>query len=100
MLSGSKRIDTVLQTCYNDRRLSCMVVHDMHPLKILFLFPTAYFGRHTGFRGITILEGKKIEICSASPRKIHRDGEYGGTAKRVTFEARDGDVTFILPDTV
>ena len=47
----------------------------MHPLKILFLFPTAYFGRHTGFRGITILEGKKIEICSASPRKIHRDGE-------------------------
>ena len=57
----------------------------MHPLKILFLFPTAYFGRHTGFRGITILEGKKIEICSASPRKIHRDGEYGGTAKRVTL---------------
>ena len=47
----------------------------MHPLKILFLFPTAYFGRHTGFRGITILEGKKIEIRSASPRKIHRDGD-------------------------
>lgn len=77
-----------------------MVVHDMHPLKILFLFPTAYFGRHTGFRGITILEGKKIEIRSASPRKIHRDGEHGGTAKRVRFEAGDGDVTFILPGTV
>lgn len=81
----------------DDGRLSCMVVHDMHPLKILFLFPTAYFGRHTGFRGIAILEGKKIEINSASPRKIHRDGEYGGIAKRVTFEAGDGDVTFILP---
>lgn len=54
----------------------------MHPLKILFLFPTAYFGRHTGFRGITILEGKKIEICSASP------GRYTGTAN--TEEPRSG----------
>ena len=66
----------------------------MHPLKILFLFPTAYFGRHTGFRGSPSWKERKIEICSASPRKIHRDGEYGGTAKQVTFEAGDGDRYF------
>ena len=39
-------------------------------------------------------------LYSTVKHPIHRDGEYGGTAKRVTFEAGDGDVTFILPDTV
>lgn len=81
----------------DDGKLSCMVVHGMSPLKILLLFPTAYFGRHTGFQGITLLEGKKIQIRSASPRKIHRDGEYGGTARQVTFQAGEGEINLIVP---
>ena len=80
----------------DDGRLSCMVVHGMNPLKILFLFPTAYFGKHTGFRGITLLEGKSIQIRSASPCKIHRDGEFGGVSDQVVFRAGDGDVSLIV----
>ena len=80
----------------DDGRLSCMVVHGMNPLKILILFPTAYFGKHTGFRGITLLEGKSIQIRSASPCKIHRDGEFGGVSDQVVFRAGDGDVSLIV----
>lgn len=79
----------------DDGKLSCMVVHQMSPLKILFLFPTAYFGRHTAFRGITLLEGKTIRIESASLCKLHRDGEFGGVSDRVVFQAGSGDLSLI-----
>lgn len=79
----------------DDGKLSCMVVHQMHPLKILFLFPTAYFGRHTAFCGITLLEGKTIRIHSTSPCKLHRDGEFGGVSDQVTFQAGSGDISLI-----
>lgn len=80
-----------------DGALDYLIVHNMSKLKILLLFPTAYFGRHTHFRGITILRGKEMCVHSTRPYMIHRDGEFGGISDTVVFRAEKQAVDILLP---
>ncbi|MBS6194368.1 MAG: diacylglycerol kinase family lipid kinase [Clostridiales bacterium] len=68
-----------------DGKLDFIIVHGLSKLKILFLFPTAYFAKHTHFRGITILRGYTMTVHSQKAYMIHHDGEYGGLSDTVTF---------------
>lgn len=78
-----------------DGVLDYIVVHNLSKWKILFLFPTAYFGKHTHFKGITLLKGTSMTIHSKSPCVLHRDGEYAGTTDQVTFSVKKHSLRFI-----
>lgn len=58
-----------------DDLLDLIVVEGLSKLKILFLLPTAYFGKHTRFRGIHIYRCRRAEIVSEAPLALHTDGE-------------------------
>lgn len=78
-----------------DGVLDYIVVHNLSKWKILLLFPTAYFGRHTRFKGITLLKGTSMTIHSKRPCVLHRDGEYAGTTDQVTFAVQKHSLRFI-----
>ena len=69
-----------------DGMLDVIVAHGLPVLKILFLLPLAFGGRHTGFKGVTILRCRKVRAEAAVPLAIHTDGEPG--FPRRTIEAR------------
>lgn len=58
-----------------DDHLDLIVVEGLAKLKILCLLPTAYFGKHTRFRGIHIYRCKHAKIVSETPLTLHTDGE-------------------------
>jgi YegS/Rv2252/BmrU family lipid kinase len=78
-----------------DGKLDFLIVHDLSKLKILLLFPTAYFAKHTHIRGITILRSRFLQIHSRSPHKIHRDGEYAGTCSTLSFDTQKQSLDII-----
>lgn len=80
---------------HHDGALDFIVIHGLSKLKVLLLFPTAYFAKHTLFRGITILRGTQMEIHSERPYRIHRDGEYAGTSDTVTFGVKKQILDFL-----
>ena len=68
-----------------DGMLDVIVAHGLSALKILFLLPLAFGGRHTGFKGVTILRCRKVRAEAAVPLALHTDGEPG--FPRRTIEA-------------
>lgn len=68
----------------SDGILDVIVVEGMSKLKILCCLPTAFFGRHTHFKGVHILRCKSIEINSAVPLPVHKDGESGGIRSEIS----------------
>ena len=59
----------------SDGKLDIMVAADLSKKKILCLLPTAFFGKHTKFRGVTILQCRSAEVSTGSTLPIHTDGE-------------------------
>jgi YegS/Rv2252/BmrU family lipid kinase len=82
---------------YNDGILDVIIVEGMSRLKVLACLPTAFFGKHTHFKGIHILRCKSIEINSAVPAAVHKDGESGGIQGRIYVSLEDKPVKIILP---
>jgi diacylglycerol kinase (ATP) len=63
----------------NDGKLNLCIVHGISPWKLLSVFGTVFMGQHHKFRGVTLLEGKRIQVSSAASMTIHADGEIIGT---------------------
>lgn len=53
----------------------CTAATKMPKLLILLILPTAFFGKHYMFPGITSYKAKNIHIKASSPLWIHTDGE-------------------------
>ncbi|MCI9602680.1 MAG: diacylglycerol kinase family lipid kinase [Ruminococcus sp.] len=59
----------------DDRLLDVIVVSELPKWKILLLLPTAFFGKHVRFRGISIFRCREIEVKTGKRLPIHTDGE-------------------------
>ena len=59
----------------DDGMIDAVVVHNMPKLKVLMLFPTAFVGLHTLFKGVYLHRAKNIKILSSAALPIHTDGE-------------------------
>lgn len=68
-----------------DGMLDVIVAHGLPLLKILFLLPLAFGGKHIGFKGVTILRCRKVRVEADVPLALHTDGEAG--FPRRTIEA-------------
>lgn len=59
----------------NAKKYHCIVVDNIAKWKVLFLFGTVFFGKHTKFREVTFLEGSNITMKSKQKVIFQVDGE-------------------------
>lgn len=59
----------------DDDMLDVMIASNLPKLKVLLLFPTAFAGLHTHFKGVYIHRAKHVRIHSERPLPVHTDGE-------------------------
>lgn len=72
----------------HDHTLDLIVIHGMSKLKLLLCLPTAFWGRHTRFRGVTLLKGRRILLVSDADAALHQDGESAGIGRRMEVSLR------------
>lgn len=58
-----------------DGILDLVIAHDMSKIKVLFVLPIAYFGKHTKIKGIHILRCKDAVFQTDREVPVHYDGE-------------------------
>ena len=66
-----------------DGEMDVIIVHGLPVVKILCLLPLAFGGRHTGFKGVTLIRCKEIQVRTEKPLPLHTDGEPGFLRKEV-----------------
>lgn len=60
----------------DDGLLDICIVKDLDKFKLLFLFPTIYFGRHLRMREVDYFQSSCVRIETERPRDVYADGEY------------------------
>lgn len=58
-----------------DGFLDVIVAHDLPKWKILLLLPTAFYGKHVKYKGISIYRGREIAVKMKKRLPVHTDGE-------------------------
>ncbi|MBP3038883.1 diacylglycerol kinase family lipid kinase [Bacillaceae bacterium Marseille-Q3522] len=61
-----------------DGMLNIIVVHNLSRIKLLLIFMTVFWGKHTSFKEVTNLTGHSIKMEGDIPIEAHADGEYAG----------------------
>ena len=59
----------------DDGKLNLIVISGIPKPLVLLLLPTALFGLHVYFKGITVLEGERFHIKTGRSLPVHVDGE-------------------------
>lgn len=59
----------------DDDMLDVMIASNLPKLKVLIMFPTAFVGWHTKFKGVYIHRAKQIKIHTERALPVHTDGE-------------------------
>lgn len=80
----------------DDGLLDICIVHDCSRLKLLLLFPTVLFGKHTRLSFVTMLRGQQISVHSSLPRLALGDGEHIASTP-LTVSAVPGAMKVMTP---
>ena len=67
----------------SDGFLDIMVVANLSKFKILCLLPTAFSGKHTRFKGVTILKCRSVKVVTDRALPLHTDGEPSFLSKEI-----------------
>lgn len=73
------------------------VVGDLPKLLILFALPTAFYGKHYIFKGITGYKASRIKIETTVPLWVHTDGEVGRQTTSLTVTCNPKALRIITP---
>lgn len=79
----------------DDGFLDVCVVEGLSKLIIALMFPTAYLGRHTIFRGIHLYRVKSLDIQPEKPFPFHTDGEPYAPENTLHISCLPGVLTII-----
>lgn len=79
----------------NDGLLNFCAVGDVSKLLILFALPTAFFGKHYMFKGVTPYSSEKITIETNAPMWFHTDGEILGKSTSITITNKPNAIQMI-----
>jgi diacylglycerol kinase (ATP) len=60
----------------DDGQLDVCLIGDIGKLKLLGVFPSVYFGRHTGIREVAYFGARRIRVETERAMDIYADGEY------------------------
>ena len=61
---------------FDDGVLDVCVVPNMNKLKLLWFFPTIYFGRHLRVPQVDYRQTERLRIETETPTEVYADGEY------------------------
>lgn len=67
----------------DDGLFNLCAVGDLSRLFILFALPTAFWGKHSRFRGITPYEAASLSVETSRPLWVHTDGEVARQSRRI-----------------
>ena len=62
----------------SDGLLELTVVHDLSRLKLLVVFATVFFGKHTNFKEVHQMQAPSFKISTDTSVYRHTDGEFAG----------------------
>ena len=79
----------------DDGFLDMCVASYAKKIKVLRILPTAYEGKHTRFKEITMLRAKKAVIETKKPMWVQTDGEVKAMASKITVSDLGEKVHFI-----
>lgn len=79
----------------NDGLLNFCAVGDVSKLLILLALPTAFFGKHYMFNGITPYTAEKVTIETNAPMWFHTDGEVLGKSTSITITNKPNAIQMI-----
>ena len=66
-----------------DGELDVIIVYGLPVVKILCLLPLAFWGKHTGFKGVVIKKCSGVRIRTGTALPLHTDGEPGFPRKEI-----------------
>lgn len=81
----------------NDQMLDVIVVSELPKWKILLLLPTAFFGKHVRFKGISIYRCKEIEVKMSKKLPVHADGEPIAEGYTIKASLEPEQIQVIVP---
>lgn len=81
----------------SDGMLDVIVVDSLAKFKVLLCLPTAFFGKHTIFKGIHIYQCKNVTVESSMPLPVHKDGENGGIHRSFSVSLEPVQISMFLP---
>ncbi len=79
-----------------DNLLDVIIVEGLPKLSILLLLPTAFFGKHTRFKGIHTYQCRRAHITSEIPLPLHTDGEPVLSQQEAAVSLESAKVRFII----
>ena len=79
----------------NDGLLNFCAVGDVSKLKVLIALPTAFFGKHYIFKGVTPYAAEKVTIETNAPMWFHTDGEILGKSTSITITNKPNAIQMI-----
>lgn len=80
-----------------DGMLDVIVVSGLPKWKILLLLPTAFFGKHVNFKGISIFRCREIEVAMGKKLPVHADGEPIAEGQTVRAALEPEQIRVIAP---
>ena len=81
----------------DDGLFDLCVAGDLPKLLILFALPTAFYGKHYMFKGISGYRAAKIKIETPVPLCVHTDGEVGHQTTSLTITCKSKAMRVITP---
>ncbi|MBE5893864.1 MAG: diacylglycerol kinase family lipid kinase [Lachnospiraceae bacterium] len=81
----------------DDGLFDLCVAGDLPKLLILFALPTAFYGKHYMFKGISGYRAAKIKIETPVPLWVHTDGEVGHQTTSLTITCKSKAIRVITP---
>jgi YegS/Rv2252/BmrU family lipid kinase len=80
----------------SDGKLSVCLVHGLSTLKVLFLLPTIFVGKHVNFKGVESFYCSEIEIIADKEAAVHTDGEVPAVCKHIKVSSVPDQIRMIL----
>lgn len=81
----------------DDGMLDVIVVSELPKWKILLLLPTAFIGKHVGFRGIDIFRCREMKIETEEKLPVHTDGEPVAVSEQIQARLLSEQIRLIVP---
>lgn len=81
----------------HDGILNLCAVGDLPKLLILFALPTAFFGKHYIFPGITPYQSDSLTIETSLPLWVHTDGEVTRKSNHITVTCEKNAIRIFCP---
>ena len=81
----------------DDGRLDVIVASGIPRLKVLFILPTAFFGKHTNVKGVDIFQCRKAFVRMKESCPVHTDGEPVAVGKELKAEICREQILLMAP---